>query len=125
MTLFFQCGLPLLEECKSLAEKSLSEGDLFSAVKFYLLSDEPETALSIGLQHVKGTYMHMNMFVLFFQLSFFNIYFHEQSANVLVLCSPSPEQLSGSDWTVDSIQPFLDLLSYIRTDRLIMVKMTE
>ncbi|XP_030208044.1 WD repeat-containing protein 17 isoform X2 [Gadus morhua] len=83
-----RCGLPPLEECKSLAEDSLAEGDLLSAVQFYLLSDEPETALSIGLQHVK-------------------------------------EQLSGSDWMVDSVQPILDLLSYIRTDRLVMVKMTE
>ncbi|KAK0130633.1 WD repeat-containing protein 17 [Merluccius polli] len=83
-----RCGLPLLEDCKSLAEESMSEGQLFSAVKFYLLSDEPENALSIGLQHVK-------------------------------------EQLSGSDWTVDSVHPILDLLSYIRTDRLVMVKMTE
>ncbi|KAF0037923.1 hypothetical protein F2P81_010797 [Scophthalmus maximus] len=35
------------------------------------------------------------------------------------------EQLSGSDWTVDSVQPILDLMSYIRTDRLVMVKLTE
>uniref|UniRef100_A0A8C5FIC9 WD repeat domain 17 n=1 Tax=Gadus morhua TaxID=8049 RepID=A0A8C5FIC9_GADMO len=83
-----RCGLPPLEECKSLAEDSLAEGDLLSAVQFYLLSDEPETALSIGLQHVKGAHI-------------------------------------GSDWMVDSVQPILDLLSYIRTDRLVMVKMTE
>jgi hypothetical protein len=52
-----------LEECKSLAEDSLAEGDLLSAVQFYLLSDEPETALSIGLQHVKGAHMSTPYFV--------------------------------------------------------------
>ncbi|XP_058497432.1 WD repeat-containing protein 17 isoform X3 [Solea solea] len=35
------------------------------------------------------------------------------------------EQLSGSDWTVDKVQPILDLMSYIRTDRLMMNKMTQ
>ncbi|XP_029356103.1 WD repeat-containing protein 17 [Echeneis naucrates] len=35
------------------------------------------------------------------------------------------DQLSGSDWTVDSIQPILDLLSYIRTERLILDQWTE
>ncbi|KAM6972140.1 WD repeat-containing protein 17 [Aplochiton taeniatus] len=83
-----KCGLPCLEECKELAETSLSEGDLFSAVKYYLLSPDPESALPIGIAHVK-------------------------------------EQLMGSDWTVDSVQSFLDLLSYIRTDRLILGKCTE
>uniref|UniRef100_A0A8C4F930 WD repeat domain 17 n=1 Tax=Dicentrarchus labrax TaxID=13489 RepID=A0A8C4F930_DICLA len=80
-----RCGLPSLEECKALAEAAMCEGDLFSAVKFHLLSSEPESALHIGIDHVK-------------------------------------EQLSGSDWTVDSVQPILDLMSYIRTDRLIMAK---
>lgn len=37
----------------------------------------------------------------------------------------SSEQLAGSDWTVDDIQPILDLMSYIRTDRLITTKTTE
>ncbi|KAG7282286.1 hypothetical protein CRUP_024254, partial [Coryphaenoides rupestris] len=49
-----RCGLPPLEECKNLAEESMSEGDLFSAVKFYLLCDEPQNALSIGLQHIRA-----------------------------------------------------------------------
>lgn len=35
------------------------------------------------------------------------------------------EQLSGSDWTLDSVAPILDLMSYIRTDRLIMAKLTQ
>ncbi|CDQ82194.1 unnamed protein product [Oncorhynchus mykiss] len=35
------------------------------------------------------------------------------------------EQLSDSDWTVDSVHPILDLLGYIRTDRLILAKFTE
>uniref|UniRef100_A0A7N6C0W1 WD repeat domain 17 n=1 Tax=Anabas testudineus TaxID=64144 RepID=A0A7N6C0W1_ANATE len=83
-----RCGLPSLEECKASAEEAMNEGDLFSAVKFHLLSSEPENALQIGIDHVK-------------------------------------EQLSRSDWTVDSVQPILDLMSYIRTDRLIMAKLTE
>lgn len=83
-----RCGLPSLEECKALAEAAMNEGDLFSAVKFHLLSPEPENALQIGINHVK-------------------------------------EQLAGSDWTMDNVQPILDLMSYIRTDRLITTKTTE
>uniref|UniRef100_A0A7N8XUI1 WD repeat domain 17 n=1 Tax=Mastacembelus armatus TaxID=205130 RepID=A0A7N8XUI1_9TELE len=83
-----RCRLPSLEECKALAEAAMSEGDLFSAVKFHLLSSEPENALRIGIDHVK-------------------------------------EQLAGPDWTVDIVQPILELMSYIRTDCLIMAKLTE
>lgn len=81
------CGLPSIEECKALAETAMCEGDLFSAVKFHLLSSEPDIALRIGLDHVK-------------------------------------EQLTRPDWTVDIVQPILDLMSYIRTDCLIMAKLT-
>ncbi|XP_031722902.1 WD repeat-containing protein 17 isoform X3 [Anarrhichthys ocellatus] len=81
------CGLPSLEECKALAEAAMCEGDLFSAVKFHLLSSDPENALRIGLDHVK-------------------------------------EQLTRPDWTVDIVQPILDLMSYIRTDCLIKAKLT-
>ncbi|XP_065550951.1 WD repeat-containing protein 17 isoform X3 [Lathamus discolor] len=35
------------------------------------------------------------------------------------------EQLCGSDWTLDSICPYLDLLSYIRTERLVLHKCSE
>ncbi|XP_036372772.1 WD repeat-containing protein 17 isoform X2 [Megalops cyprinoides] len=35
------------------------------------------------------------------------------------------EQLSSSDWTLDSVHPILDLLSYIRTDRLLLPKVNE
>ncbi|CAB1327220.1 unnamed protein product [Coregonus sp. 'balchen'] len=80
-----KCGLPSLEECQALAESAVSEGDIFNAVKYYLLSPEPEAALLVGITHVK-------------------------------------EQLSDSDWTVDSVHPILDLLGYIRTDRLILAK---
>lgn len=52
--LSFQCGLPSLEECEALAEEAMNEGDLFSAVKFHLLSLKPENALQIGIDHVKG-----------------------------------------------------------------------
>lgn len=50
----FQCGLPSLEECKELAESAQSEGEIFQAVKYYLLSLEPEKALPIGITYVKG-----------------------------------------------------------------------
>ncbi|KAK5601238.1 WD repeat-containing protein 17 [Crenichthys baileyi] len=83
-----RCGLPSLDECKTLAEEAVRDGDLFSAVKFHLLSSEPEHALQIGVEFVK-------------------------------------EQLSGSDWTVDSVQPILDLMSYIRTDHLILARLTK
>uniref|UniRef100_A0A8C7VBI3 WD repeat domain 17 n=1 Tax=Oncorhynchus mykiss TaxID=8022 RepID=A0A8C7VBI3_ONCMY len=83
-----KCGLPSLEECQALAESAVSEGDIFNAVKYYLMSLEPEAALLVGIAHVK-------------------------------------EQLSDSDWTVDSVHPILDLLGYIRTDRLILAKFTE
>lgn len=52
--LSFKCGLPSLEECKALAEAAMSDGDLFSTVKFHLLSSEPENALHIGIDYVKG-----------------------------------------------------------------------
>ncbi|XP_041912815.1 WD repeat-containing protein 17 isoform X4 [Alosa alosa] len=83
-----RCGLPSLEECKDLAESAEGEGDVFNAVKYHLLSPEPDKALPIGMTFVK-------------------------------------EQLTGSEWTVDSIYPVLDLLGYIRTDRLVLSKCSE
>ncbi|NXP25942.1 WDR17 protein, partial [Scytalopus superciliaris] len=35
------------------------------------------------------------------------------------------EQLCGSDWTLDSVFPYLDLLSYIRTEQLMLHKCSE
>ncbi|MGH0157517.1 UNVERIFIED_CONTAM: hypothetical protein FKN15_057123 [Acipenser sinensis] len=35
------------------------------------------------------------------------------------------EQISSSDWTLDLVYPILDLLSYIRTDQLLLHKCTE
>ncbi|NWH56052.1 WDR17 protein, partial [Geococcyx californianus] len=35
------------------------------------------------------------------------------------------EQLCGSDWTVESVCPYLDLLSYIRTEQLVLHKCSE
>lgn len=35
------------------------------------------------------------------------------------------EQISSSDWTLDSVCTFLDLLSYIRTERLVLHKCSE
>uniref|UniRef100_A0A8C1XVU9 WD repeat domain 17 n=1 Tax=Cyprinus carpio TaxID=7962 RepID=A0A8C1XVU9_CYPCA len=83
-----KCGLPTLQECKELAESAHAEGQIFQAVKYYLLSPEPEKALPIGIMYVK-------------------------------------EQLSSTDWTVDSVYHILDLLSYIRTDSLILPKSSE
>ncbi len=51
--ILFQCGLPTLEECKELAESAHAEGEIFQVVKYYLLSPEPEKALSIGITYVK------------------------------------------------------------------------
>lgn len=51
---FFQCGLPSLQECKELAESAHAGGEIFPAVKYYLLSPEPEKALPIGITYVKG-----------------------------------------------------------------------
>ncbi|KAG5848338.1 hypothetical protein ANANG_G00097430 [Anguilla anguilla] len=83
-----KCSLPSLEECKELGEQAYSDGEIFQAVKYYLLSQEPEKALPIGISFVK-------------------------------------EQLSRTDWTLNSVHPILDLLSYIRTDRLILPKVNE
>ncbi|XP_048852492.1 WD repeat-containing protein 17 isoform X2 [Brienomyrus brachyistius] len=83
-----KCSLPCLEECNRLAEAALADGETFQAVKYLLLSSEPERALTIGLAFVK-------------------------------------DQLSSPDWTLDSVYPILDLLSYIRTDRLILPKCSE
>ncbi|XP_029434040.1 WD repeat-containing protein 17 isoform X3 [Rhinatrema bivittatum] len=83
-----KCNLPSLEECMQLAEAGDAAGDVFEAVKYYLLCSEPEKALPIGIQHVK-------------------------------------DQLSNSDWTLDSIYPILDLLSYIHTERLVLHKCSE
>lgn len=35
------------------------------------------------------------------------------------------EQISSSDWTLDSVCPYLDLLSYIRTEKLLLHKCSE
>lgn len=51
---YFQCGLPTVEECKELAESAYADGESFQAVKYYLLSPEPEKALPIGISYVKG-----------------------------------------------------------------------
>ncbi|KAA0722184.1 WD repeat-containing protein 17 [Triplophysa tibetana] len=83
-----KCGLPTLEECKEFAENAHAEGEIFQAVKYYLMSPEPEKALPIGISYVK-------------------------------------EQLSAPDWAVDSVYHILDLLSYIRTDRLILSKCSD
>ncbi|KAK6493144.1 WD repeat-containing protein 17 isoform X1 [Huso huso] len=83
-----RCNLPSLEECLELAETAYNDGEIFQAVKYYLLSPEPQKALPIGIQFAK-------------------------------------EQISSSDWTLDSVYPMLDLLSYIRTDRLLLPKCSE
>ncbi|XP_012879240.1 PREDICTED: WD repeat-containing protein 17 [Dipodomys ordii] len=83
-----KCKLPTVEECLQLAEAAHADGNVFETIKYYLLSQEPEKALPIGLDFVK-------------------------------------EYISSSDWTLDSIYPALDLLSYIRTEKLIMHACTE
>ncbi|XP_075716349.1 WD repeat-containing protein 17 isoform X1 [Rhinoderma darwinii] len=83
-----KCNLPSMEECSQLAETCHGDGDIFQAVKYYLLSSEPEKALPVGISYVK-------------------------------------EQISSSDWTLDSIFPILDVLSYSRTERLVLHKCSE
>lgn len=51
----FQCSLPDVEECMELAERAQTEENIFESIKYYLLTVEPEKALPIGIQYVKGT----------------------------------------------------------------------
>ncbi|XP_042557307.1 WD repeat-containing protein 17 isoform X6 [Dipodomys spectabilis] len=83
-----KCKLPTVEECLQLAEAAHADGNVFETIKYYLLSQEPEKALPIGIDFVK-------------------------------------EYISSSNWTLDTIYPALDLLSYIRTEKLIMHACTE
>nr|XP_045011862.1 WD repeat-containing protein 17 isoform X4 [Jaculus jaculus] len=83
-----KCKLPTVEECMKLAEIARANGNVFETIKYYLLSEEPEKALPIGIDFVK-------------------------------------EYISNSNWTLDSIYPVLDLLSYIRTEKLILHTCTE
>ncbi|XP_040274619.1 WD repeat-containing protein 17 isoform X1 [Bufo bufo] len=83
-----KCNLPSTEECSQLAENCHGEGDIFQAVKYYLLSSESEKALPVGINYIK-------------------------------------EEISSLDWTLDSICPILDLLSFIRTERLVLHKCSE
>ncbi|KAK1341732.1 hypothetical protein QTO34_016480 [Cnephaeus nilssonii] len=82
------CKLPTVEECMQLAETAHADGRVFEAVKYFLLSPEPEKALSVGIDFVK-------------------------------------EHISRSDWTLDTIYPVLDLLSYIRTEKLLLHTCTK
>uniref|UniRef100_A0A5F9DQB8 WD repeat domain 17 n=1 Tax=Oryctolagus cuniculus TaxID=9986 RepID=A0A5F9DQB8_RABIT len=83
-----KCKLPTVEECMQLAETAHTDGNIFETVKYYLLSQEPEKALPIGIDFIK-------------------------------------EYISSSDWTLDTIYPVLDLLSYIRTEKLVLHTCTE
>uniref|UniRef100_A0A2K6F7Z6 Uncharacterized protein n=1 Tax=Propithecus coquereli TaxID=379532 RepID=A0A2K6F7Z6_PROCO len=77
------CKLPTVEECMKLAETACADGNIFETVKYYLLSQEPEKALPVGIDFVK-------------------------------------EYISNSNWTLDTVYPILDLLSYIRTEKLVL-----
>ncbi|KAM5264681.1 WD repeat-containing protein 17 isoform 3-T3 [Ctenodactylus gundi] len=83
-----KCKLPRVEECEHLAEAAREDGSVFEIIKYYLLSQEPEKALPIGIGFVK-------------------------------------ECISNSNWTLDTIYPILDLLSYIRTEKLLLHTCTE
>ncbi|XP_008581955.1 PREDICTED: WD repeat-containing protein 17 isoform X2 [Galeopterus variegatus] len=78
-----KCKLPTVEECMQLAETAQADGNIFKTIKYYLLSQEPEKALPIGIDFIK-------------------------------------EYISSSNWTLDTIFPVLDLLSYIRTEKLVL-----
>lgn len=58
----FQCNLPNVEECMRLAEATQADGDIFETMKYYLLSTEPERALPIGIQYVKGKHLNERTF---------------------------------------------------------------
>ncbi|XP_074185996.1 WD repeat-containing protein 17 isoform X8 [Rhinolophus sinicus] len=83
-----KCKLPTVEECMQLAETARADGNIFEAIKYYLLSQEPEKALPIGIDFIK-------------------------------------EYINSSNWTLDTIYPVLDLLSYIRTEKLLLHTCTE
>ncbi|TKC38477.1 hypothetical protein EI555_006581, partial [Monodon monoceros] len=83
-----KCKLPTVEECMQLAETSHADGNIFETIKYYLLSQEPEKALPIGIDFIKGS-------------------------------------ISSSNWTLDTIYPVLDLLSYVRTEKLLLHTCTE
>ncbi|KAB1257529.1 WD repeat-containing protein 17 [Camelus dromedarius] len=83
-----KCKLPTVEECMRLAETAQADGNTFESVKYYLLSQEPEKALPIGIDFVK-------------------------------------EHIGSSDWSLDTVYPVLDLLSYIRTEKLMLHTCTE
>lgn len=53
----FQCKLPTVEECMQLAETAHADGNIFETVKYYLLSQEPEKALPIGIDFIKGKFL--------------------------------------------------------------------
>ncbi|VFV26960.1 Hypothetical predicted protein [Lynx pardinus] len=83
-----KCKLPTVEECMQLAEAALADGNIFETVKYFLLSQEPEKALPIGIDFIK-------------------------------------ECISSSEWTLDTVYPVLDLLSYIRTEKLVLHTCTK
>ncbi|XP_006509489.1 WD repeat-containing protein 17 isoform X1 [Mus musculus] len=83
-----KCNLPPAEECTQLAETARADGNVFETIKYYLLSQEPEKALPIGIDFVKGC-------------------------------------ISNSNWTLDTVYPVLDLMSYIRTEKLLLHTCTE
>ncbi|KAM9043586.1 WD repeat-containing protein 17 isoform 4-T5 [Megaptera novaeangliae] len=83
-----KCKLPTVEECMQLAETAHADGNIFETIKYYLLSQEPEKALPIGIDFIK-------------------------------------EYISSSNWTLDTIYPVLDLLSYVRTEKLVLHTCTE
>ncbi|XP_047570070.1 WD repeat-containing protein 17 isoform X3 [Lutra lutra] len=83
-----KCKLPTVEECMQLAETAHADGNIFETVKYYLLSQEPEKALPIGIDFIK-------------------------------------EYITSSNWTLDTIYPVLDLLSYIRTEKLVLHTCTK
>ncbi|XP_044767544.1 WD repeat-containing protein 17 isoform X5 [Neomonachus schauinslandi] len=83
-----KCKLPTVEECMQLAETAQADGNIFETVKYYLLSQEPEKALPIGIDYIK-------------------------------------EYITSSNWTLDTIYPVLDLLSYIRTEKLVLHTCTK
>ncbi|CAH1777058.1 unnamed protein product [Owenia fusiformis] len=49
-----KAGLPSMQKCLKKAETLLSQSSPEDCVKYYILSTQPEKALDVGLEHIKG-----------------------------------------------------------------------
>uniref|UniRef100_A0A8C6T2D6 Uncharacterized protein n=1 Tax=Neogobius melanostomus TaxID=47308 RepID=A0A8C6T2D6_9GOBI len=87
-------GLPSLEECQTLAEEAMTEGDLFSSIKYHLLSPEPDTVdIIFGLlTSTPSIFIHifpmLHTECATIQDSLYCQYLHVQTTKKLKYCTP-------------------------------------